>query len=104
VKRTLAAAAILAGLLALAPRPAAAQCVMCKTALTGSPEGRGIGQQFNYAILLMVAAPYVVAGGFLLGAYRARLRYEAGRLAARLGARRRLRRTRPFAALLRAGR
>jgi hypothetical protein len=90
VKKTLAAAVVLAGLVALAAGPAAAQCVMCKTALTGSPEGRGMGAQFNQAILLMVAAPYVVAGGFLLGLYRVRLRHQAGRLAARLGARLRL--------------
>jgi hypothetical protein len=87
VRKTLLAAVVLAGLVALAAGPAAAQCVMCKTALTGSPEGRGMGASFNHAILLMVAAPYVVAGGFLLGAYRARLRHEAGRLAARLVAR-----------------
>ena len=87
MKKALAAAALLAGLLALAASPAAAQCVMCKTALTGSPEGRGMGAQFNQAILLMVAAPYVVVGGFLLGVYRGRLRHDARRLAARLGAR-----------------
>ena len=96
MKRTVAAIALLAGLLAMAAGPAVAQCVMCKTALTGSPEGRGIGAQFNQAILLMVAAPYVVMGGFLLGVYRGRLRHEVRRLAARLVAGVRPERARPF--------
>jgi hypothetical protein len=57
------AALVAAAVLALAwPDAAAAQCAMCKTALTDSPEGRGIGEQFNRAILLLIAAPYVVMG------------------------------------------
>ncbi len=55
---------------------------MCQTALTGSPEGRHIAHEFNKAILVMLAAPYVVFGGFaavlfrrpLLGALAARFR------------------------------
>ena len=35
---------------------------MCRTAITNSAEGRSIGEQFNRAILLMIAAPYVVMG------------------------------------------
>ena len=104
MKKTLAAAALLAGLVALAASPASAQCVMCKTALTGSPEGRGIGAQFNQAILLMVAAPYLVMGGFLLGVYRGRLRQDARRLGARLGARLRAGGARPLAPVPRADR
>jgi hypothetical protein len=65
---------------------------MCKTALTGSPEGRGISAEFNHAILLMVAAPYLVMGGFLLGVYRGRLLHDARRLGARLRGRLRTRR------------
>jgi hypothetical protein len=84
VKRTLAALVLGAGLVAASAGPSAAQCVMCKTALTGSPEGRGITAEFNQAILLMVAAPYVVMGGFLLGVYRGRLLHDARRLGARL--------------------
>jgi len=103
VKKTLAAA-LLAGFVALVASPATAQCVMCKTALTGSPEGRGIGAQFNQAILLMVAAPYLVMGGFLLGVYRGRLRHDARRLAARLGARLRAGGARPLAPIPRADR
>jgi hypothetical protein len=35
---------------------------MCKTALTNSPEGHLLGLHLNYAIVMMVFAPYVVAG------------------------------------------
>jgi hypothetical protein len=101
LKKTLAALLVATGLVLLAAGPAAAQCVMCKTALTGSPEGRGMGAQFNHAILLMVGAPYLVAGGFLLGVYRERIRHDARRLAARLGARLRTRKPAP---VLRVGR
>ena len=48
--------------------PAFAQCAMCKTALTGSPEGRHMAGQLNLAILMMVFSPYVIAasvGGVL---------------------------------------
>ena len=57
MRRTLAALVLGAGLVAASGGSAAAQCAMCKTALTGSPEGRGMGAEFNHAILLMVARP-----------------------------------------------
>jgi len=87
MKKVLAAALVAAGVVGLLAGPASAQCVMCKTALTGSAEGRSITGEFNRAILLMVFAPYVVMGGFLLGVFRGRLRYEAGQAGARLRAR-----------------
>jgi hypothetical protein len=59
--RVAAALVVLAALLAVAP-PAAAQCAMCKTALTSSPEGHLLGAHLNGAILMMVFAPYLVAG------------------------------------------
>lgn len=89
MRKTLAALLLAAGLLAL-PAGAAAQCAMCKTALTSSAEGRGIGAQFNQAILVMLVSPYLVMGGFLLGVYRARLGRDARRLGARLRSRLRL--------------
>jgi hypothetical protein len=46
--------------LVLAASPVLAQCAMCQTALTNSPEGRGMGQEFNRAILVMFFAPYAV--------------------------------------------
>jgi hypothetical protein len=83
-----AALVLAAVLLAVAAGgPAAAQCAMCKTALAGSPEGRGIGAQFNQAILVMLAAPYLVMGGFVLAIYRGRLRGDVRRLGSRIRAR-----------------
>jgi hypothetical protein len=49
-------------ILGAAAAPAAAQCAMCKTALSGSPEGRVMSGHINHAILMMVFAPYLVAG------------------------------------------
>jgi hypothetical protein len=46
---------------------------MCRTALTDSPEGRDIGEQFNRAILLMIGAPYVVFGAVGAAIFRERL-------------------------------
>jgi hypothetical protein len=57
----LALLVLLALALAAAPE-ASAQCAMCRTALSGSPEGRSIGAQFNAAILMMIVAPYLVVG------------------------------------------
>lgn len=52
----------MAALALVLPEGAAAQCAMCKTALTDSPEGRDIGEQFNRGILVMIGAPYLVFG------------------------------------------
>jgi hypothetical protein len=65
-----------------------AQCQMCKTALTNSPEGRQMVQSFNYAILMMVAAPYLVVGTVTAALLRRRLLAAASDLAGRLGRRR----------------
>jgi hypothetical protein len=60
-----------------------AQCAMCRTALTNSPEGQGLAPEFNRAILLMIAAPYVVFGTVGLVAFRGRIRSAWVRFAAR---------------------
>jgi hypothetical protein len=73
VKLVLASALLLATLV-FAAQPAAAQCAMCQTAVTGSPEGRSMSGQLNQAILLMFVAPYVVVRSFLLLAFRQRIR------------------------------
>ena len=65
----LVAAAVL---LAAAPR-VQAQCSMCKTVVTGSEEGRSLGGELNKAILIMVAAPYLVFGGVVAALFRRRL-------------------------------
>jgi hypothetical protein len=56
--RLLALAALLAG----GAAPAGAQCAMCKATLESSEEGRRVSGELNRAILLMLAAPYVVFG------------------------------------------
>jgi len=68
-----AAALVAIALLVAGAAPAAAQCVMCKTALTSSPEGHAMGAQFNQAILLMLFAPYVVAAAFVGMVWRRRI-------------------------------
>jgi len=59
VRRLLVLALLLAPLLLAAAR-VDAQCAMCQTALMNSAEGRGMGQEFNRAILVMFFAPYAV--------------------------------------------
>ena len=58
--RRLAPLALLIAPLLLSAAPLFAQCAMCQTALMNSPEGRGMGQEFNRAILVMLFAPYAV--------------------------------------------
>ena len=58
--RRLAHLVLLAAPLLLSAAPLFAQCAMCQTALMNSAEGRGMGQEFNRAILVMFFAPYAV--------------------------------------------
>ena len=58
--RRLAQLALLVAPLLFSAAPLFAQCAMCQTALTNSAEGRGMGQEFNRAILVMLFAPYAV--------------------------------------------
>lgn len=76
------------------PTAASAQCAMCRTALTGSPEGRAIATQFNFAILMMVAAPYLVAGAVAGVLFRRQLSPRLWRLLRMLPLPRRLSRAR----------
>jgi hypothetical protein len=76
--------ALVAGALALAAAtPAAAQCAMCKAAIEGSTDGN-VGAQFNRAILVMMAGPYLIAGVFGLVFWREPLRDATRRLLSRL--------------------
>jgi hypothetical protein len=82
-----ATAVVLAALLLVtAVLPLAAQCAMCKAAIEGSTDA-GVGAQFNRAILVMMAGPYLVMGVFGALLFRDRLRAAARRLRARLAAR-----------------
>jgi hypothetical protein len=67
--------AVVAGLGVLSQTSLAfAQCAMCKTLLTNSPEGRALSGRFNIAILVMLVAPYLVTTGVLLALFRHRVR------------------------------
>lgn len=88
LRRTLALVAALALAASVigswAPDTHAQGCAMCKTALTNSPEGRAMARSFNTAILLMLAAPYLVFGAGAAVFFRRRLRAGAARAWARL--------------------
>jgi len=66
--------ALLAGTAFAVAGPAAAQCAMCKTALTNSSEGQRVADNFNHAILVMFFAPYLVFGVFIALVFRGRIR------------------------------
>jgi hypothetical protein len=70
---TLAAAVTLAG-----AAPALAQCAMCRSAVTSSPEGQAMGAELNAAILVMLAAPYAVFGSIATILFRHRLQEAFG--------------------------
>jgi hypothetical protein len=61
-----------------------AQCQMCRTALTQSVEGQRWSHGINAGILLLLAAPFLIAGGSLLVICRAQLVHTLGRIRARL--------------------
>ena len=71
MRRALLIAALL--VLAAGAFPALAQCTMCKSALTGSYEGQRIANEFNHAILMMVAAPYLIFGSIAAWLFRTRI-------------------------------
>jgi len=64
--------------------PALAQCAMCKTFLTSSPEGQRIARDFNLGILVMLVAPYAVFGFFTAFALRGEIKRRLFRMAPRL--------------------
>ncbi|HXB53606.1 MAG TPA: hypothetical protein VN461_02420 [Vicinamibacteria bacterium] len=79
--RRLALGLLVLGVLMLAGGPAAAQCSICKTVLTQSPEGRQIGGTVNTAILVMLFAPYLVFGSLAVILFRVRITREIARWA-----------------------
>ncbi len=48
----------------------AAQCQMCRTALTNSAEGQRWAQGINAGILLLLAAPFLIVGTIIFFIYR----------------------------------
>jgi hypothetical protein len=78
VRRLLGLALLVAPLL-LAAVPLGAQCAMCQASLTNSPEGRGMSEEFNRAILVMLFAPYAVFGSIGAVLMRQRIRTSVRR-------------------------
>ena len=62
VRRSVLLGLVAVVVLTATPAPSHAQCAMCQTALLNSPEARGMGAEFNKAILVMLFAPYAVFG------------------------------------------
>jgi hypothetical protein len=58
--------------------PALAQCAMCRSALASSLEGAALQGPLNRAILVLLAAPYLVLGAFVLLVWRERLLRRRG--------------------------
>jgi hypothetical protein len=48
-----------------------AQCIMCKTALESSVEGRALASSLRAGILLLMGAPYVMLGSIGYVIFRA---------------------------------
>jgi hypothetical protein len=60
-----------------------AQCQMCRTALTQSEEGQRWGRGINAGIMLLLAAPFLIAFSALLVIYPAAVRGWTGEIRAR---------------------
>jgi hypothetical protein len=58
--------------------PALAQCAMCRGALASSLEGVALQGPLNRAILVLLAAPYLVLGAFVLLVWREHLLRRRG--------------------------
>jgi hypothetical protein len=65
-KRFLLAALTLMVLLMFSHPFVEAQCSMCRTALTGSAEGRELAQGFNRGIMFLAFVPFLIAGTLAL--------------------------------------
>ena len=61
-KRIIVTLGLVAAIALIGVSPLAAQCAMCRTALTQSPEGQQLAAGFNSAILFLLGAPYLVFG------------------------------------------
>lgn len=49
-----------------------AQCAMCKTAVTGSPEAGKLSQSLNTAVIVLLIPPVLIFCGMFVLAYRHR--------------------------------
>ena len=57
-------------LMLIASTNAAAQCAMCRTALTNSAEGQHWSRGIDHGILLLLAAPFLIVGRVLFSIYQ----------------------------------
>ncbi len=73
-KRIILVLGLLAAIALLGMSPLAAQCAMCRTALTESAEGQQLAAGFNSAILFLLSAPYLVFGTLAGSLWMARRR------------------------------
>src|SRR5947199_1488194 len=71
IKLALMATIIVCGLL-ISNAPAAAQCAMCKTALTNSPETAKLAENFNKAVFVLLIPPVLLFCGIFVAAYKFR--------------------------------
>ena len=69
IKLALMATIIVCGLL-ISSAPAAAQCAMCKTALTNSPETAKLAENFNKAVFVLLIPPVLLFCGIFVAAYK----------------------------------
>lgn len=67
----MAAAFALAALM-VASQTTFAQCALCKTAVTGSPEAAKLAKSLNFAILILLVPPVAIFCGIFLAAFRRR--------------------------------
>ena len=71
-KRFLLVALVVMVFLIFSHSSAVAQCSMCRTALTGSAEGRALAQGFNQGILFLASVPFLIAGALTLLVFQSR--------------------------------
>jgi len=65
-------AACAAACLLIASAPAFAQCAMCRTALSNSPETAKLAENFNKAIFVLLIPPILLFCGIFIAAYKFR--------------------------------
>jgi len=65
-------AACLAACLLVASAPAFAQCAMCRTALTNSPEAAKLADNFNKAVFVLLIPPVLLFCGIFIAAFKFR--------------------------------
>ena len=76
-KRIPVALAVVGLVVLLGTGPLAAQCAMCRTALSESPEGRQLQGGFNNAILFLLPFPYLVFGTIAAAIWLSRKKNQA---------------------------